>query len=433
MGIYDVSIIGVGKDAYFSDLEGMIEGRILPWVEDIEDEGYPVWEDYNAVQRSTYFLDRQGELIYQTNISSFNPDIPEDYESFINIILDFRSSNGPSIIRVPDDMNSIQEAINIVSDGDLILVSPGTYYERIDLLDKNFSLASLIYTGFESSSIDETIIDGEGLGTVITINGGQNQSTLVMGFVIENGFAEESGGGILIQGSSPTISRNIIRNNHAGDCGGKGGGVAVLEESYAHIFANSFYDNDVSGFCDCECYFGGGLYVDETSWPIIGGSFTLGNLFENNLADYGKQLFRSHLSDTSNWTPIYAHHNIFEDCPPDFPDDVYPENGWDLDNCHSLTIDEEIDLFQDEFYLYPNFPNPFNSNTQIKIYTFKSTPVNIRIFNLKGENIDIIFRKNLNIGINYINWVPNNISTGVYFIQVENSNSVQVQKVLFVK
>ena len=30
----DISIIGVGKDAYNDDLLGMVEGRILPWVED---------------------------------------------------------------------------------------------------------------------------------------------------------------------------------------------------------------------------------------------------------------------------------------------------------------------------------------------------------------------------------------------------------------
>ena len=33
MGINDVSIIGVGKDAYNDHLDGMINGRVLPWVE----------------------------------------------------------------------------------------------------------------------------------------------------------------------------------------------------------------------------------------------------------------------------------------------------------------------------------------------------------------------------------------------------------------
>ena len=56
----------------------MIDQNILPWVEDIEEDGYPVREDYEAVQRSTYFLNRQGELIYQFNMTTLNPDNAED-------------------------------------------------------------------------------------------------------------------------------------------------------------------------------------------------------------------------------------------------------------------------------------------------------------------------------------------------------------------
>ena len=433
MGINDVVIIGVGKDAYYNDLEGMINGRILPWVEDSEDEGYPVWEDYNAAQRSTYFLDREGELIYQTNITSIDPDSPEDYEAFMNLILNFRSSNGPSVIRVPQDTSSIQAAINLASDGDIVLVSPGTYFENIDFLDKNLSLASLIYSGYDSSLLDETILDGGGLGSVVTINGGQNQSSLVMGFIIENGLSEEFGGGISIQNSSPTITNNTIRNNQVGNCGGKGGGIAVLENSYAYIFANLIVNNSVSGVCDCECYFGGGIYVDESSWPIIGGSITLGNFFQNNSGDYGKQLYREHSEDTTNWTPIYAHHNIFEDCPPSFPGDVYPENGWDLENCHTLLLDKINELDPNNFYLYPNFPNPFNLSTTIRFFSDKEGAYNLKIFNLKGHNIEYFSKINLHRGINYYKWNPKRIPSGVYFIQLDINNYIQTQKVLFVK
>jgi len=433
MGIYDVNIIGVGKDAYNSELEGMVNGRILPWVEDVQDEGYPVWEDYNAVQRSTYFLDRQGDLIYQTNITSIDPSNPEDYENFINMILNFRSMSGPSIFRIPEDMTSIQEAIEISSSGDIILVSPGTYQENINFLDKNIILATLLYTGFDMSLLEETILDGGEQGPVITINEGQDQSSLVMGFVIENGSSIESGGGVLIENSSPTISRNTIRNNHAGNCGGKGGGIAVLENSYAHIFGNAIYDNNVSGDCDCVCYFGGGIYVDETSWPIIGGSVTLGNLFQNNSADYGYQLFRDHLSDTSDWVPIYAHHNIFYDCPPLFPDDVYPENGWDLDNCHTLFIESSNELIPGPFYLDSNFPNPFNSSTTIKIFSNIRGTFDLNIFNLKGQNIEFFSNQNIYKGINFFNWSPNEIPSGVYFLHIESNDFIQTKKVLFVK
>ena len=89
MGINDVGIIGVGKDAYNSELGGMINGRVLPWVEDVQADEFPVWTDYNAAQRSTYFLNREGELIYQFNITTLDPTEPEDYEYLINLILDF--------------------------------------------------------------------------------------------------------------------------------------------------------------------------------------------------------------------------------------------------------------------------------------------------------------------------------------------------------
>ena len=202
MGVNDVGIIGVGKDAYNSDLAGMINGRILPWVEDVEADGYPVWTDYDAVQRSTYFLDRQGNLIYQFNITTLDPDDPDDYNYLINLILDYRANNGPSIIRVTEDSLSIQSAIESAGDGDIILVDPGTYLGQINFLDKNITLASLVYSGYDQNDLEKAILDGDGQGPIVTFNDGQDQSAILLGFVIENGSASHSGGGILIEDAS---------------------------------------------------------------------------------------------------------------------------------------------------------------------------------------------------------------------------------------
>ena len=49
--------------------------------------------------------------------------------------------------------------------------------------------------------------------------------------------------------------------------------------------------------------FGGGIYVDIDSWPVIGGSMTLGNVLFDNQADNGNQLYRDYESDTITWTP----------------------------------------------------------------------------------------------------------------------------------
>ena len=432
MGVEDVSIIGVGKDTYNSDLPGMIDGRILPWVEDVEEDGYPVWTDYGAVQRSTYFLDRDGALLYQFNITTLDPNDPEDYYYLINLILDYRANDGPNILRVNQGNPSIQANIDMAYDGDIILVDPGLYQGQIDFLDKNITLATLIYSGYGEEDIERSILDGEGVGPVVTINGGQDQSSILLGFVIKNGNAEESGGGILIEDSSPTIDRNIIHHNQAGSCGGSGAGIAIIGESYPHVFGNTIHDNIVSGDCDCDCYFGGGIFVDTESWPIVGGSITLGNVIYDNFADNGSELYRDDSGDTTNWTPIYAHHNFFDNCPPSIQE-VYPTNGWDLVHCHEINaLGIEETLPNENLFLYPNYPNPFNASTNIKIFQSDPRTAELFIYDIRGM---VVFFKKLESfsGTNIINWNVSEQSSGLYFIKLRNNVFSKTQKAILVK
>jgi len=432
MGVEDVSIIGVGKDTYNSDLPGMIDGRILPWVEDVEEDGYPVWTDYGAVQRSTYFLDRDGALLYQFNITTLDPNDPEDYYYLINLILDYRANDGPNILRVNQGNPSIQANIDMAYDGDIILVDPGLYQGQIDFLDKNITLATLIYSGYGEEDIERSILDGDGVGPVVTINGGQDQSSILLGFVIKNGNAEESGGGILIEDSSPTIDRNIIHHNQAGSCGGSGAGIAIIGESYPHVFGNTIHDNIVSGDCDCDCYFGGGIFVDTESWPIVGGSITLGNVIYDNFADNGSELYRDDSGDTTNWTPIYAHHNFFDNCPPSIQE-VYPTNGWDLAHCHEInSLGIEETLPNENLFLYPNYPNPFNASTNIKIFQSDPRTAELFIYDIRGM---VVFFKKLESfsGTNIINWNASEQSSGLYFIKLRNNVFSKTQKAILVK
>lgn len=432
MGVEDVSIIGVGKDTYNSDLPGMIDGRIIPWVEDVEEDGYPVWTDYGAVQRSTYFLDRDGALLYQFNITTLDPNDPEDYHYLINLILDYRADDGPNILRVNQGNPSIQANIDMAYDGDIILVDPGLYQGQIDFLDKNITLATLIYSGYGEEDIERSILDGDGVGPVVTINGGQDQSSILLGFVIKNGNAEESGGGILIEDSSPTIDRNIIHHNQAGSCGGSGAGIAIIGESYPHVFGNTIHDNIVSGDCDCDCYFGGGIFVDSESWPIVGGSITLGNIIHDNFADNGSELYRDFSSDTTNWTPIYAHHNFFDDCPPSIQE-VYPTNGWDLMYCHEINaLGIEKTLPSENLFLYPNYPNPFNASTNIKIFQSDPRAAELFIYDIRGS---VVFSNKLErfSGTNIINWNASEQPSGLYFIKLRNNVFSKTQKAILVK
>ena len=438
MGVNDLGIIGIGKDSYNEHLPGMIQENILPWVEDVQENGYPVWANYGAVQRSTYILDREGNLQNEFNITSLDPTETEDYEYLINLILDYRAENGSSVIRIPEDNNSIQSAIEASDDSDIILVSPGVYQERIDFLDRNITIASLLYTGFDPSLVSETILNGNMEGTVVTINGGQDASTILLGLTIENGYAEETGGGILIENSSPSIDRNIIRNNVAGSCGGEGAGLAIWGDSYPLVIGNKFYENIVQGECDCICYFGGAIYVDSTAFPLVGGSEKSSNYFNENYSDYGYDLYRSAPMDTTDWVPIYAHHNYFETCPPEYHAYVYPQNGWDLENCHILLDKKGESLgLAEKFHLFPNYPNPFNSTTtirfQIDLDLANSHEQTLTIFDIGGRMVEKLLDQKMQQGQHEIQWIASDLPSGVYFIQLRSNNYIKSQKILLLK
>ena len=62
-------------------------------------------------------------------------------------------------INVPEDYPTIQEAINVSSDGDLVLVADGTYYENL-IVNKEITIASHYINDEDLSHRDNTIIDG---------------------------------------------------------------------------------------------------------------------------------------------------------------------------------------------------------------------------------------------------------------------------------
>ena len=171
-------------------------------------------------------------------------------------------------IHVPADQPTIQAAINVAANGDIVLVAPGTYQENIDFSGKAIKVTS-------SNGPAVTIIDGGKVAPVATFISGESQLSVLSRFTIQNGTATFSssydGGGIYISNSSPTISGNIIQNNTA--CNG-GGGVAV-EFSSAVLRGNVIRNNSQAG-CSGGTG-GGGINVGGA-----GSVQLIGNTIENN-------------------------------------------------------------------------------------------------------------------------------------------------------
>jgi hypothetical protein len=128
-----------------------------------------------------------------------------------------------NVVFVPDDYPTIQEAINAVENGDIVLVNPGTYIENINFNGKNITVASLFYATQDTSYISQTIIDGNQNGSVVTFESGEDSTAVLSGFTIINGLNTSmsfGGGGIFMLDSSPNLRDLIISANYAHNGGG---------------------------------------------------------------------------------------------------------------------------------------------------------------------------------------------------------------------
>lgn len=167
-------------------------------------------------------------------------------------------------IFVPQDYNTIQEAIEASSKWDEIYVSPGTYFENINFNGKHVVVSSLY-------GAEHTVIDGNQADSVVTFESGESGASLLY-FTITNGKSQGwiyKGGGITCtNASSPLIKENIITGNVSEHYGG---GIHCDKSSSPNILDNTI--------CDNLAEVGGGINCSDNSAPRIEY-----NLIQNNHA-----------------------------------------------------------------------------------------------------------------------------------------------------
>jgi hypothetical protein len=75
----------------------------------------------------------------------------------------------------------------------------------------------------------------------------------------------------------------------------------------------------------------------------------------------------------------------------------------------------------DDFILYPNYPNPFNPSTNISFYIPSRSLVQIKIYNLAGEEIFELVNEEKEEGTHRVLFSDKNfpaLSSGVYFYRI---------------
>ena len=312
---------------------------------------------------------------------------------------------------------SIQPAIDDAVDGDTVLVHPGIYYENIVIDHKDIYFGSLFLTTNNRAYIHSTVIDGNNYGNCVIVEGIgniDNLETHVVGFTIQNGYADE-GSGVWAFSSNPEIYHNKIRFNVAWD---HGAGIAAHEGGSPKIYNNLIYNNSASEWgggihchrCSTKIYnnflwgnqageMGGAISIDSLANPVNSTKsdsiWIINNTIVNNYAPVGGGL--------AIWrnSAAYVLDNIF------WGNDASGNNGNQIaldgtyGSCH-LIIDYNniqgtasdifvgsgcsIDYGPGNINIYPGFINPYSTPPDYRL-PYSSPCVNNGLPSTVGWNI----------------------------------------------
>ena len=85
------------------------------------------------------------------------------------------------------------------------------------------------------------------------------------------------------------------------------------------------------------------------------------------------------------------------------------------------------------YSLAQNYPNPFNPSTLIRFSIPEAGLVNIKVFNLLGEEVATLINSELSSGNYEVNFNGAKLSSGIYFYTITTNNFVDTKKMIMMK
>ncbi|MEN8193118.1 MAG: T9SS type A sorting domain-containing protein, partial [Bacteroidota bacterium] len=86
-----------------------------------------------------------------------------------------------------------------------------------------------------------------------------------------------------------------------------------------------------------------------------------------------------------------------------------------------------------EFNLEQNYPNPFNASTVIKYSIPEATLVNIKVFNILGEEVAELVNEAKQAGNYSVSFTADNLPSGIYFCRMTADQYKNVKKLVLIK
>ncbi len=105
----------------------------------------------------------------------------------------------------------------------------------------------------------------------------------------------------------------------------------------------------------------------------------------------------------------------------------------DLDALMISNENREETEIPTELKLNQNYPNPFNPSTQIEFSLPENGIIQLKIFNIVGQTVQVLVDEVRNRGIHSVTFDATGLSSGVYFYQLEFNGTIISNKMLLMK
>jgi hypothetical protein len=96
------------------------------------------------------------------------------------------------------------------------------------------------------------------------------------------------------------------------------------------------------------------------------------------------------------------------------------------------------EIFPMDFVLYPNYPNPFNPETEIHYDLPQPRHVRLAVYNLLGQEVAVLVDESQESGCYAVRWDGtdkrgNGVPSGVYVYRMEAGNWVWTRKMMLLE
>jgi len=112
---------------------------------------------------------------------------------------------------------------------------------------------------------------------------------------------------------------------------------------------------------------------------------------------------------------------------------VFYMDDLSLDGVVSSVERNQTSEIPSQFSIKPNYPNPFNPNTNFQFFLPKKSDVSLKVYTLTGKEVATIVNENLGAGGYTINWDASTLASGIYIYRFKADDFVQSKRMTLIK